>query len=55
MQRYNNQVRKRAKKFKLKPKDAHNLYDLYWMANSPSKTKVDLIDTLKLVISTNPD
>ena len=48
MQRYEDQVRKRAQKFKLKSKDAHNLYDLYWMTNSPSKTKVDLIDTLKI-------
>jgi len=48
MQIYKNQVRQIAHKFKVKPKDAHNLYDLYWMANSPSKTKVDLIDTLKI-------
>ena len=33
MREYDAQVRKRAKKFKLKPPDFHNLYDLYWMAD----------------------
>ena len=39
---YKKQVRKRAKKFKLKSEDAHNLYDLYWM------TSKNTFETLKL-------
>jgi len=39
---YHKQVKRRAAKFKLKVEDAHNLYDLYWMANK------DLRETLKL-------
>ena len=48
MKEYDNQVKRRAKKFRLKSKDAHNLYDLYWMANSPFETKKGLRQTLKL-------
>lgn len=42
LKNYAQQVRKRAKKFKLKSKDAHNLYDLYWMTSN------DVWKTLKL-------
>ncbi len=45
---YDKKVRRRAKKFKLKSEDAHNLYDLYWMVNSPFETKKGLIKTLKI-------
>ena len=42
---YDKEVREKAKKFKLKPIDFHNLYDLFWMVNSPGS---DVADTLKL-------
>ena len=42
MKEYSKQVKKRAKKFKLKSEDAHNLYDLYFMVDE------SLIKTLKL-------
>lgn len=46
--KYGIQVKNRSKKFKLKSEDAHNLYDLYWMVNSPSKQKKGLTKTLKI-------
>ncbi len=39
---YDNQVKRRAKRFRLTPTDFHNLYDLFWMANK------DLWKTLKI-------
>ena len=33
LREYDKQVKKRAKKFKLKSEDAHNLYDLYFMSD----------------------
>ena len=33
MLEYDGEVRKRAKKFKLTPRDFHNLFDLYWMSD----------------------
>lgn len=43
LKEYDREVMKKAKKFKLKPEDFHNLYDLFWMVDS-----TDVMDTLKL-------
>lgn len=41
---YDKEVRKKAKKFKLKPEDFHNLYDLFWMTGGFKEVE----DTLKI-------
>jgi len=45
LEEYNKEILEKAKNFKLKPKDFHNLYDLFWMVNSPES---NVADTLKL-------
>ena len=44
LEEYDKDVREKSKRFKLKPEDFHNLYDLFWIVTSES----DIIDTLKL-------
>lgn len=44
MKDYDKEVKEKLKKFKLKPIDMHNLYDLFWIVTSDS----DVADTLKL-------
>ena len=41
---YDREVMEKAKKFKLKPEDFHNLYDLFWMVTSEK----GVTDILKL-------
>ena len=45
LEEYDQEVREKAKKFKLNPEDFHNLYDLFWMVNS---SELDIAETLKL-------
>lgn len=45
LEEYDKEVKEKIKKFKLKPIDLHNLYDLFWMVNSSGS---DVADTLKL-------
>jgi len=45
---YDREVMERAKKFKLKQIDFHNLYDLFYMADNPPELMVDFKETLKL-------
>lgn len=41
---YDKEIRKKAKKFKIKPEDFHNLYDLFWITDGFK----DVTDTLKI-------
>lgn len=48
MKEYDKQVREKSKKFKLEPIDFHNLYDLFFMVDTPPEIPMDLRETLKL-------
>ena len=48
LEEYDREIREKAKKFKLKPEDFHNLYDLFWMVNSPEPKVMDILKLNKM-------